>query len=73
MIVVDVRGLTGKLRDFTSLPYSRVEAFSVEAASAFGLEAQLDIWFGRFGKVRFDFKGEADIHQVAQLIARSVL
>lgn len=73
VLVVDVRGLSGKRRAFTSLPYRNVQAFSVEVAGAFDVEAQLDIWFSRFGKVRFDFKGEADLRQVAQLIAQSIL
>jgi hypothetical protein len=73
LIAVDARGLTGKRRDFTSLPYRRIQAFSVEAAGTFDLDPQLDLWFTGFGKVRLDFKGRADIRQVAQLIAQAVL
>jgi Bacterial PH domain len=73
LIAVDVRGLTGKRHDFTSLPYSRIQAFSVEATDTFDLDPQLDLWFSGIGKIRLDFKGTADIRQIAQLIARSVL
>ena len=30
VISVNVQGLTGKKKDFTSLPYSKVQAFSIE-------------------------------------------
>lgn len=73
LIAVDARGLTGKRRNFTSLPYSKIQAFSVEATGTFDLDPQLDLWFSGHGKVRLDFKGTADIRQVAQLIAQAVL
>jgi hypothetical protein len=32
LIAVNVQGLTGKKRDYSSLPYSKVQAFSIETA-----------------------------------------
>ena len=32
IFAVNVQGLTGKKKDFTSLPYSRIQTFSVESA-----------------------------------------
>ncbi len=52
IITVNVQGLTGKKKDFTSLPFSKVPAFSIETAGVFDLDAELDLWFsglGRFG------------------------
>jgi len=57
LIAVNVQGMTGKKRDFTSLPYSKVQAFSVETAGTFDLDAELDLWFSGLGKVRLEFKG----------------
>ena len=73
LITVNVQGITGKKRDFTSLPYSRVQAFSVETAGTFDLDAELDLWFSGLGKVRLEFKGNADIRQLGQQIATYVL
>lgn len=73
LIAVNVQGLTGKKRDFTSLPYSKVQAFSVESAGSFDLDAELDLWFSSLGKVRLEFKGNADIRQLGQMIATYVL
>jgi len=73
MIAVNVQGMTGKKRDYTSLPYSKVQAFSIETAGTFDLDAELDLWFSGLGKVRLEFKGNADIRQLGQMIATYVL
>lgn len=73
LIAVNVQGITGKKRDFTSLPYSKVQAFSVESAGNFDLDAELDLWFSGLGKVRLEFKGNADIRQLGHMIATYVL
>jgi hypothetical protein len=73
LIAVNVQGITGKKRDFTSLPYSKIQAFSVESAGSFDLDAELDLWFSGLGKVRLEFKGSADIRQLGHRIATYVL
>jgi hypothetical protein len=65
--------MTGKKRDYTSLPFSKVQAFSVETAGTFDLDAELDLWFSGLGKVRLEFKGRVDIRQIGQTIATYVL
>lgn len=73
IIAVNVQGMTGKKRDYTSLPYSKIQAFSVETAGTFDLDAELDLWFSGMGTVRFEFKGNVDIRSLAQLIGNYVL
>jgi hypothetical protein len=73
LIAVNVQGMTGRKRDFTSLPYKKIQAFSVETAGTFDLDAELDLWFSGLGKVRLEFKGTSDIRQLGQLIASYVL
>ncbi|MEU2612103.1 PH domain-containing protein [Micromonospora sp. NPDC007271] len=73
LIAVNVQGITGKKRDFTSLPYSKIQAFSIETAGTFDLDAELDLWFSGLGKVRLEFKGGSDILQLGQLVATYVL
>ncbi|MGL3807537.1 PH domain-containing protein [Paeniglutamicibacter sp. R2-26] len=73
LIAVNIQGITGKKRDYTSLPYSKVQAFSVEASGTFDLDAELDLWFSGLGKVRLEFKGNVDVRALSQLIASYVL
>jgi hypothetical protein len=73
IIAVNSQGITGKKRDFTSLPYSKVQAFSVETAGTFDLDAELELWFSGLGKVHFEFKGKFDITYLGRLIGSKIL
>ena len=61
IIAVNVQGITGKKKDYTSLPYSKIQAFSVESAGTFDLDAELELWFSGLGKVRFEFSSKFDV------------
>lgn len=73
VIAINVQGMTGKKRDYTSLPYSKIQAFSVETAGTFDVDAELDLTFSGLGTIRFEFKGQVDIRGLAQLIGNYVL
>ncbi len=73
VISVNVQGVTGKKRDFTSLPYSKVTAFSVETSGVFDLDSELDLWFSGLGKVVFEFTGKCNITEIGKLIASYAL
>ena len=60
IIAVNVQGITGKKKDFTSLPFSKVQAFSLETAGTFDLDAEA-VWFSGLGRVKFEFKGNTDV------------
>jgi hypothetical protein len=55
------------------LPYSKIQAFSVESAGSFDLDAELELWFSGLGKVKFEFKGKTDVAQLNKLVAHHVL
>ena len=73
VIAVNVQGITGTKKDFTSLPYSKVQAFSVETAGALDLDCELDLWFSGLGQVRFEIKGNFDICSFNKLIGQYIL
>ena len=73
VIAVNVQGITGKKKDFTSLPYSKITAYSVETAGTFDLESELDLFYSGVGKVRFEFKGSSDILEIGRIIAKYAL
>ena len=35
-----------------SLPYSKIQAWTIETAGRFDLDAELELWFSGLGKVR---------------------
>ena len=73
IIAINVQGLTGKKKDFTSLPYSKIQAFSVETAGVFDLDSELDLWFSGMGRIRLEFIGAADVAYLCKLISEKVL
>jgi hypothetical protein len=73
LIAINVQGLTGKKRDYSSLPYSKIQAWSIETAGRFDLDAELELWFSGLGKVRLEFKGQVDIRSIGHLIGSYVL
>ncbi|MCC8150545.1 MAG: PH domain-containing protein [Lachnospiraceae bacterium] len=68
VIAVNVQGVTGKKKDFSSLPYSKVSAFSVETAGVLDLDSELEMYFSGLGKVKFEFTGRSDIVQIGKII-----
>ncbi|WP_072690198.1 PH domain-containing protein [Rhodococcus marinonascens] len=73
IVTLNVQGITGKKKDYTSLPYSRIQAFSVETAGIFDLDSELDLWFSGLGMVRLEFNRDVDIRSVNHFIANRVL
>ncbi|MGI6166998.1 MAG: PH domain-containing protein [Eubacteriales bacterium] len=73
IIAINVQGLTGKKKDFTSLPYSKIQAYSVETAGVFDLDSELELWFSGMGKVKFEFVSRADVSAICRMISEKVL
>ena len=73
LIAINIQGVTGKRRDFTSLPYKRIQAFSIETSGIFDLDSELELWFSGLGKVRFEFSSRTDAAGLCRLIASYAL
>lgn len=69
VISVNVQGITGKKKDYTSMPYAKISVFSVETAGTFDLDSELEMYFSGVGKVKFEFTGSSDIVEISRLIA----
>jgi len=73
IIAVNVQGITGSKKDYSSLPLSKIQAFSVESAGTFDRDSELEMWFSGLGKVRLEFAGNFDLAYVARLIGSRIL
>ena len=72
IISVNVQGVTGTKKDFTSLPYSHIQSFSVETAGKLDLDSELTLYFS-FGTVKFEFKSSFDIKSFSKFIGNYIL
>lgn len=73
LIVVNVQGLSGKKKDFSSLPYSKIQAFSVESAGTFDRDAELELYFSGLGKVRLEFNAKFDVKGFNRFLGSYIL
>lgn len=73
IITINIQGITGKKKDFTSLPYSKIQAFSVETAGTFDLDSELDLWFSGLGNIRLEFVSGANVTEICRFISERVL
>jgi len=73
IISANVQGLTGKKIDYTSIPYSKIQTFSVETAGLLDLDCELEIYISSIGKIHFVIKGGFDIVSFNKVISNFVL
>ena len=70
---VNVQGLTGAKRDFTSIPYNKIQFFSVETAGTIDLDAELTLFLAGGVNIKFEFSGDNNIQEIGRLISKFIL
>ena len=73
IIAINVQGITGKKKDFTSIPYSKISTYSLETAGTFDLDAELELYLSGVGKVKFEFTGSTDVKAICKMISEYTL
>jgi hypothetical protein len=75
IIAVDVQGITGKRKSFSSLPYSKVQFFSIQTPGFAELvpDSELYMEFANGFTAKFEFRGGVDIGQIGRMISEFVL
>ncbi len=73
IIAINVQGITGEKKDFTSMPYSKIQVYSVETAGVFDLDSELELWFSGVGKVKFEFTSNSNVTEICQKISEFIL
>jgi hypothetical protein len=74
LILVDKQGVTGKKREYLSIPYRSVERFSMETTGHFDLESELKIWVrGQAEPISKTFRSDKSILDVARALAEYAL
>ena len=75
ILSIDVHGITGKRKSFSTLPYSRIQFFAIQTPGLLELvpDSELFIMFSNGFTATFEFKGSVDIAALGQLISQYVL
>ena len=75
IIAVDVQGLTGSRKSFSSMPYAKIQFFTVQTPSVAELvpDSELLLVFSNGFTAKFEFKGSVDIGAIGRMISEFVL
>lgn len=75
IIAIDVQGITGKRKSFSSMPYSKIQFFTIQTPGFVELfpDSELFIMFSNGFTAKFEFKGGADIGLIGRMISEFVL
>ena len=73
IITINVQGLTGKKKDYTSLPFSKLQAFSIETSGPFDLDSELTLAYSGLGTIKLEFTGSTDILEINKFISMNTL
>ena len=73
IISVNVQGITGKKVDYTSIPYSKIQVFSIETSGTFDLDSELDVTISGLGTIRFELNAQTDIKSLGQYMSAQIL
>ena len=75
IISVDVQGVTGKRKSFSSMPYSKVQFFTIQTPGFIELvpDSELVLTFTNGFVAKFEFKGRVDIGAIGRMISEYVL
>ena len=75
IIAIDVQGITGRRKSFSSMPYSKIQFFSIQTPGFAELvpDSELFLMFSNGFTAKFEFKGDVDIGAIGRMISEYVL
>ncbi|KAA8830800.1 PH domain-containing protein [Bifidobacterium tissieri] len=84
VIIVTAQGITGKKKDYTTLPYSGIRAASVDTTNGFDADANMELRIGDLGfsglvgtatpcKIRLEFVPGVDVRDLERFVVDRIL
>ena len=75
IISIDVQGITGKRKSFATMPYSKIQYFSIQTTGFMELfpDSELFVMFTNGFTAKFEFKGAVDIGKIGRMLSEYVL
>ena len=74
LIIQNIQGVTGKKKDYMSIPYRSIERFSIETAGTFDMDSEMKIWIRGCGEpLEQKFGRDSNITEIQRVLAQYVL
>lgn len=72
ILSINVQGITGAKREYLTVPYRSVTAFSIESAGTFDLDAELRVYLSGHDPIEFRIGRNADIRGLQGWLAQKL-
>ncbi|WP_277969037.1 MULTISPECIES: PH domain-containing protein [Sphingomonas] len=72
VLYINVQGLTGAKREYLTVPYRSITAFSIETAGTFDLDAELKIYLSGRAPIEFRIGRDSDIRGLQGWMATKI-
>jgi len=69
VIYVDVQGLTGSKKQYLTVPYRAINAYAIESAGTFDLDAEIKIFLSGHNPIEFKIGRDSDVGGLQRLFA----
>ena len=75
IISIDVQGITGRRKSFSTLPYATIQYFTIQTPGFLELipDSELFLSFSNGYNARFEFKGNVDLGSIGRIISEFAL
>ena len=74
IIHIDVQGITGRKKSYTSIPYKSINKFSKESSGWLDLDAELRVWVrGNSEPIKWEFRKDNAVNEIFSIIGEGVL
>ena len=75
IVAIDVQGFTGARKSYSTMPYSKIQYFSIQTPGFAELfpDSELFIMFSNTFTAKFEFKGNVDIGKIGRMISEYIL
>lgn len=72
VIYVNVQGLTGTKKEYLTVPYRSITAYSIESAGTFDLDAEIKIYLSGRNPIEFKIGRDSDVGAMQKLLAEKM-
>jgi hypothetical protein len=73
IILIDKQGMTGRKRQYVSIPYKSITMFSVENSGSFDMESEMKVWVsGQAAPIAKTLDRRSNIAGIQSALAKGV-
>lgn len=72
VIHVNVQGLTGSKKEYKTVPYRSINAYSIESAGTFDLDGEIKLYVSGLGMIEFKIGRDSDVTGLQALMAEKL-